>query len=188
MIVTVLDTETTGANVEEDKIIEAAISVYKVDSEYNYSQVGKTWTPMIWTPKAIDPKAQAVHGISKADLEGKPSFAEVAPKLISILEKSDVVVAHNGYGFDFPIIAFNLIAEELSVPDFVAFDTMIEGRGCTALGKVPNLSELCWSMGVDYDPDLAHRADYDTDVLAKSLFSGCKLGYFDLVGAMAKTK
>lgn len=188
MIVAVLDTETTGINVEEDKIIEAAVSIYKVDAEYNYSQVGKTWTPLIWTPKAIDPKAQAVHGISKEDLEGKPSFADVAPKFVSILEKSDVVVAHNGYGFDFPIIAFNLIAEGISVPDFVAFDTMVEGRGCTALGKVPNLAELCWSVGVDYDPELAHRADYDTEVLAESLFKGCKLGYFDLNKTVAEKK
>ncbi|MEO9497628.1 MAG: 3'-5' exonuclease [Vibrio splendidus] len=180
MIVSVLDTESTGLDVQEEKIIELALSVYRLEDDLSYKQIGATWNPLIWTPKRIDSKAQAVHGISAADLEGKPSFADISPKLVQLLEKSDLVVAHNGEGFDFPILAFNLMAEDIVVPDFKFFDTMLRGRTTTALGKVPNLGELCWAMGVDYDPDKAHRADYDTEVLAEAFFKGLKLGYFSI--------
>ncbi|MDK9739305.1 3'-5' exonuclease [Vibrio sp. D404a] len=180
MIVTVLDTETTGIDVEQDKIIELAMSVYRKE-EGGFRQVGKTWNPLIWTPRKIDPKAYAVHHISEKDLEGKPSFSEIAPRLIKILEKSDFVVAHNGHAFDLPMIVFNLMADGFDVPqNFHAIDTMVDGRTTTALGKVPNLQEFCWSMGVDYNPDLAHRADYDTEVLAQAFFKALDFGYLEL--------
>lgn len=186
MIISVLDTETTGSDVEKDSIIELAIGVYKVEGNFSYRQIGDIWTPLISTSKPIHPKAYEVHGISSTTLEGASNFTEVSPKLTAILRKSDLVVAHNGYKFDFPMMAFDYLENELDVPEFVGFDTMMEGRGCTALGKVPNLSELCWAMGVEYDAALAHRADYDTNVLAKAFFKGCKLGYFDLTETLAK--
>ena len=42
------------------------------------------------------------------------------------------------------------------------------------------LSELCFALGVEYDPNAAHAADYDTEVLAQCLFAGIDRGFFKL--------
>jgi len=189
LIVTVLDTETTGLKQEQGhKIVEVAMALLKVrfnddNSYHSYEQVGKIWNQRINPLRAIDAGAELVHGISITSLRDEPVWEDVAPKVHKILSAIDVAVAHN-VEFDIPFIAFELMRIGLELPTFEIFCTMQQGRSATGLGTVPNLQKLCWAMGVPYNVDDAHAADYDVDCTVKSFIKGLELDYFNLDKAL----
>ncbi len=57
---------------------------------------------------------------------------------------------------------------------------MKNGRWATANGKNPKLGELCWALQVDYDPALAHAAEYDVQKTAECLWRGVDAGLYKL--------
>lgn len=176
MIITCLDTETTGVDqAKGDKIIEIALLHYDLDSQ----RLVDRYVQRIDPDMPINPSAQAVHGISNAMLLGCPKWEEVVDEVHKRLSRSDLLVAHN-FGFDGPFIAGELLRVGKTVPMIESYCTMENGRWATFNGKSPKLGELCFALGVDYHPEEAHAADYDTEVLASCLFSGIKRGFFKL--------
>lgn len=179
IVVAVGDIETTGLNQESGhRIIEVCFSVFRFDPAARSRQKVGTMIQRINPKRDIDPGAQAVHGISVMDLRGEPEWEDVAPKVHKLLAMTDLFVAHNGEGFDAPFIALELIRLGYKIPDFKVFDTMTNGRSCTPFGKVPNLGELCSALGVEYDPDKAHSAQYDVDVLSDCYWTGVNTGLY----------
>ena len=173
-----LDTETTGLDPEKGhKLIEVGINLYETTDGKSFRKMGRTWTQRIKPGRSIDAAAQAVHGISLADLESAPMLDEVAPKIHKLLSAADLLVAHNA-NFDVPFIVYEFANVGLECPDLEVFCTMENGRAATAMGKLPNLGELCWAMDVDYNPDEAHAADYDIDRTMECFFRGLKRGLF----------
>lgn len=180
MIIAGTDTETTGLSQEDGhRIIEIAIAMYQTDDGLSFRKLGKTWVQRINPMRAIDPGAQAVHGISSADLKGCPEWDAVAPKVHKFLSHTDLLVAHN-VEFDAPFIALELARLGYDVPNFDVFCTMKEGRAATAMGKLPSLSELAWALGYNYDTSEAHAADYDIDLTMDCFFKGLKEGLYHL--------
>ncbi len=178
MIITGCDIESTGLSQEDGhRIIEIAISMYQTENGVDFSKLGKTWVQRINPMRSIDAGAQAVHGISAADLKGCPEWDEVAPKVHKFLKHTDVFVAHN-VGFDAPFIALELARIGLDVPNFEVFCTMENGRQATAMGKLPSLAELAWAFGEVYDTGSAHAADYDIDLTMSLFFKGLQSGAF----------
>jgi len=175
MIVTGLDIETTGLEQEKGhRIIEVAASLYELESQ---KLLGK-FVQRINPQRSIDPGAQAVHGISFDMVSDCPIWEEVAPKLVKVMQKSQIIIAHNGEWFDLPFIAGELLRIGVAVPNVASFDTMLYGRWATPMGKLPNLRELCFACGVEYDTEKAHAADYDVDVMMQSFFHGYSKGFF----------
>lgn len=162
MIMTGVDLETTGLKAEEGhQIIEIALCAYKLDAQ-GFRKIGNTFCQRVMPTVAIDPGAQAVHGISLSDLRGAPTWDKVAPVVDRILQKTNMLVAHN-LDFDAPFLAVELKRAGFALPNLSSFCTMQNGRNFTALGKQPSLKELCWACGVDYDDTAAHAADYDIE-------------------------
>lgn len=177
MIVTGLDIETTGLDqAKGHRIIEVAAILYDLDTE---RELGR-WVQRINPQRSIDPGAQAVHGISFEDVAASPVWSDVAPKLAKVMDRSDLIVAHNGEGFDLPFIGAEFLRIGIALPNVKCFDTMLEGRWATPMGKLPNLGELCFACGVDYDPAQAHAADYDVEVMMASFFRARRKGFFAL--------
>ncbi|KJZ17381.1 exonuclease [Halomonas sp. S2151] len=167
MIIAGLDIETTGLSAEKGhRIIELATTLH----DSNTGKLVGKWAPRINPKRSIDPKAQAVHGISLDDLKECPPWEEVAPKLIKLLKKVDLVVAHNGDGFDFPFIIHEIDRLGLELPDVETFDTMVNGYWATPDGKPPSLRELAQSLGYIYDESKAHGALYDTALMMQCFF------------------
>ena len=178
IIVTGCDIETTGLSQEKGhRIIEISLMVYKTMNGADFTKIGE-WTRRINPLRSIDPGAQNVHKISIADLHGEPEWEDVAPHLIKLLNASDLLVGHNGNGFDFPFIALEIMRIGMDLPNFEVFDTMLEGRDSTGMGKVPSLQELCFAYDEEYDTSSAHAADYDTEQMMKCFFKACKWGQF----------
>lgn len=167
-IVTGLDIETTGLSAEKGhRIIEIACTLH----DFHTGKTLGKWTQRIDPKRSIDAKAQAVHGISLDDLKGQPDWETVAPSLVKLLKKTDLLVAHNGDGFDLPFIIHELDRIGLETPDVATYDTMTGCYWATPDGKPPSLRELAHSLGYVYDEKQAHGALYDTALLMKCFFA-----------------
>lgn len=173
MIVAALDIETTGLLAPDHRIIEVYIALYRKGKKvWSYDQ-------RIDPQRAISADAQRVHGISNADLFGKPTWDDVGPAVHGVLQRADLFVWHNGDEFDGPFIDQELKRIGLpGLPPKPSFDTMVYGVWATPDGKKPRLEELCFACGVEYDKAKAHAAYYDVEVMAECFFRGVEWGFF----------
>lgn len=173
-VITFGDTETTGINEPQERIIETCLMQFDLDTEEHI----KTWLWRCNPMCKIQAKAQKVHGISLADLENEPTWDIVAPAIRGVIEPSCGFVAHNGDDFDVPFIDREMkrVGQNIVWPK--TFDTMRQARWATANGKNPRLGELALALDVPYDPSSAHAAEYDVDVMANCFFAGRRLGWF----------
>ena len=101
------DLETTGLNNASDRIVE--LSYYKVFP--NGTSEGKTFrvkpVQMMLGQEVqlhISEEASAVHGIYDEDLVNCPTFKEIAPELVRVLEDADLA-GYNSNHFDLPLLA-----------------------------------------------------------------------------------
>lgn len=118
------DVESTSKEPTEDDII----SIGGVLATYNNERFTKIseFHTYVYTPKSIDPIAEAIHHISKKDLIGAPTFSESMQLfenwILSNLSKpSDRVVflAHNGRRFDDVILFCNFVQNRLNFDNFL---------------------------------------------------------------------
>ncbi len=86
--VLVFDTETTGTDPRQDQVIELCVQLGVHDGAES-----RVWRCLPRTP--IEPGAQAVHGISMADLANEPPFAAIADEVRSLFAAADVLVGYN---------------------------------------------------------------------------------------------
>ena len=174
------DLETTGFCEPEHRIIEACVIRYEYDPVTHHWHHLDTNTWRINPERSIPAGATAVHKIVASDLVGKPTFKQVAPALTKCLDSCDIVAGHNLIEFDAPFTIMELERVRHPIPNFEPFDTMLEARWSTAYGEVPNLQKLCIACGVDYDPAVAHAAEYDVQKTLDCLFWGLQYGWFTL--------
>lgn len=164
----VFDTETTGLDSREERVIELG-GIELV----NRFATGRVFHRYI-NPQGreIHPDAQAVHGISAADLVGKPTFPEIAEEWMTFIDGAHLV-AHNA-GFDMAFINAELarIGQEAIDPGRVV-DTLQLARRKHPMG--PNsLDALCRRYGIDNSRRTKHGALLDSELLAEV--------YIELIG------
>ncbi len=152
---TVVDLETTGKDAATAQIVEvAAVRVrdgIQVDS----------FTSLVKPRVPITPGATQTHGIAEWDVAKSPYFEEIWPELDAFLG-TDVLVAHNGYQFDFPIL--RRMSEPFSGGrTLVTYDTLPLARELTPGSR--KLSDLAHAHGID--PGESHRALDDCRTLAQ---------------------
>lgn len=178
MVIAGLDTETTGVHFDKgDRILEACFGLYEADGDSIRHL--KTITQRINPQRAIPADAQAIHGISYEDVKASPTWADWAPTAKKILDRVEMLVIHNA-AFDIPFLYGEM--DRVGCPvgrQIQTFCTMERGRFGTFDGKNPSLRELCWSLGIDYDPSAAHAAEYDVHKMMECYNKGIKLGLYD---------
>lgn len=109
----IFDIESTGPTPRADRIIEIAIiKLFPDGSMEEYVFRVKPEIP-------IPPESTEIHGITDADVAGLPTFGELAPKLIHILENCDLS-GYNVIRFDIP-----MLVEEF---ERVGYHFELEGR------------------------------------------------------------
>lgn len=157
----IFDTETTGLDAREDRIIE--IGGIELDNRF---PTGRTFHVYINPQgRAIHPDALAVHGISEAHLADKKAFHEIAEEFRAFIEGARLV-AHNA-GFDmgfvnaeFARLGLDPIGQERVV------DTLALARRKHPMG--PNsLDALCRRYGIDNSRRTKHGALLDSELLAE---------------------
>lgn len=174
MLIAGLDTETTGLEqAEGHRIIEIAILSYDTASR----ELVDKYVQRIDPERSIQAAAQEVHGISYDELVGCPKWNDVAPTIQAKLNKAGLLIAHN-MGFDGPFLAAELVRVGLTVPNITSFCTMENARWACPDGKFPKLAELCFALGVPYDPDLAHAAEYDVERMMDCFWRALDRGFY----------
>ncbi|HTR03376.1 MAG TPA: 3'-5' exonuclease [Thermoanaerobaculia bacterium] len=93
----VFDTETTGTNSRNDRIIE--IACLKVHPDGRREQFVRRLNPGVPIPAA----STAIHGIREADVADAPRFRDVAVELAAFLAGADLG-GYNITGFDLPVL------------------------------------------------------------------------------------
>src|SRR5207248_1382861 len=80
----VLDLETTGVNAQTDRIVEISVLLIQPDRQTTHH------TRRCHPGQPIPQDATAVHGITDADVEAEPPFAEIADDVLSWLAHCDL--------------------------------------------------------------------------------------------------
>jgi DNA polymerase III subunit epsilon len=83
-----IDTETTGRDPSVDRLIEVGIVLGMTGDVVER----RSW--LIHPGRPIPKETSAVHGITDADVEGKPPFADVAAEILACLAKA-IPAAYN---------------------------------------------------------------------------------------------
>ncbi len=95
---TVFDIEATGTNPRADRIIE--LSLIKLLPPKGEREIH---TFLINPGITIPSEAIAIHGITNEKVAGAPTFKELAPKILQLLEGSDLA-GYNVIRFDIPML------------------------------------------------------------------------------------
>lgn len=159
----VLDTETTGL---EPALGHRIIEIGCVEL-LNRRPTGRTFHKYLDPEREIEEGAASVHGITRADLLGKPKFAEVVEELVLFIDGAELVI-HNA-AFD---TAF-LDAELLRIPGTSrtiaklcrVLDSLALARSMHP-GQRNNLDALCKRYSIDNSRRELHGALLDARILA----------------------
>ena len=147
---TAIDLETTGQDVATAEIVE--IAAVQVRNGVPVEELASLVRPRV----PIDPGAARTHRITEQDVARAPYFEEVWPKVQAFCG-NDILVAHNGYQFDFPLL------RRMSGADLCTFDTLPLARDLHS-GSA-KLGDLAARFGINIGT--AHRALDDARALAR---------------------
>lgn len=177
MIIGAIDIETTGLHYEKgDRITEVSLALVNTKNEQR-----QIYTRRVNPERNVSAESTRITGLTLDMLWSEPKWAEVGPELDRLLKRVDVLLAHNGVGFDLPFIKHEQETIGISNPiSSATVDTMLQARWATPDGKLPSLNELAWSLGYDYDTNHAHAASYDADLTLSCYLEGWRRGFFTL--------
>lgn len=169
----VFDTETTGLDPLEDRIIEIG-GVELV----NRFPTGRTFHHYI-NPQGREVHGEAlnVHGISNAMLVDKPVFSEVAEEFLVFIDGAKLVAHNASFDISFINAEFTRLGFSAVEPSRVV-DTLAIARRKHPMG--PNsLDALCKRYAIDNSRRTKHGALLDSELLAEV--------YIELIGGKQAT-
>ena len=160
----VLDTETTGlATSQGHRIIE--IGCIEI---MNRRFTGREYHSFLNPERDIDEGAEAVHGISRAELECQPRFSDIADEFLEFIKDGELII-HNA-DFDVGFLEYELmlmkhpqakISEHATVLDTLSLARRLHP------GQRNSLDALCKRYDVDASRRDVHGALIDAELLAK---------------------
>ena len=159
-----LDTETTGLSVGQGHRIIEIGCVELV----NRRLTGREFHRLLNPERDIEEGAERVHGITLADLETAPRFAEIAAELLEFITDAELVI-HNAE-FDVGFIEYELMLMQHDEPEIAAharvLDTLALARELHP-GQRNSLDALCKRYEVDASKRNVHGALIDAELLAR---------------------
>lgn len=160
----VLDTETTGLSTSQGHRVIEIGAVELV----NRRITGNNYHTFLNPERDIDEGAERVHGISRADLETAPLFADVVDELLDYLSGAELVI-HNAE-FDVGFLDYELELVKHARPKITqhadVLDTLTMARKLHP-GQRNSLDALCKRYEVDASSRELHGALIDAELLAR---------------------
>lgn len=150
------DLETTGLMAETDRVVE--IGAVRFDSAGR--ELGR-FQELVNPERSMSRAAQAIHGLSDADLAGAETVRTVLPRFLSFLGDPQMtrLVAHNA-AFDAGFLGRELGRIGAGPAPFAVFDTLALARRVIPEARDHRLDTLARLFNLD--PDGAHRALSDS--------------------------
>jgi len=157
----VLDTETTGLNIEDGhRVIEIGAC-----EMINHVLTGKSLHIYLNPERRIDKEAIRIHGINDDFLIDKPKFSEVCEELLNFLDDSRLII-HNSK-FDLSFLNNELILSGTNKNiDNEIIDTLILAKKLFP-GSPANLDSLCRRYNISLTTRETHGALIDSMLLAE---------------------
>ena len=154
----VFDLETTGLSNRYDHIIEFGAQIVENRS------IIKSIQMFIKPPRPISAFTTNLTSITDNDVRNAKSFEEAADEILAFIGDS-VLVAHNA-SFDYDFL--NAELERIGRAPLMnpVIDTLDLARSMMQR-KGYRLGQIARGYGIRYDEDVAHRADYDAEVLVQ---------------------
>jgi len=153
------DTETTGLNPENDRIVEIAA----FDATLN-----KTFSTLVNPQIPIPKELTEIHHINDEMVKDAPTFREAGQQFIEFCQTDCVLIAHNCELFDKPFIAAEFKRHDLSFPNWIYLDTLKWARKYRS--DLPKHSMQYLREIYEIPPNQAHRA-LDDVIILHQLFS-----------------
>jgi DNA polymerase-3 subunit epsilon len=149
------DCETTGLDIEHDRIIE--IAAMKFDGTTSFGE----YQTLINPEREIPQESMEIHHISNEMVVGKPFIRDVLADFLAFIGKG-IIVGH-GIGFDIDMIAKAAAREGIptTIRDNVYIDTV---RMARLYGESPSNSLVQLRKHFNIDEEIAHRAMSDVIV------------------------
>ena len=160
----VLDTETTGLSTTQGhRIIEIGCI-----EMVNRRLTGREFHRFLNPDRDIDEGAEAVHGISRAQLETEPRFPEIVEEFLEFVADAELII-HNA-DFDVGFIEHELRLMKHPEPKIsdhcLVLDTLTLAREIHP-GQRNSLDALCKRYEVDASKRDVHGALIDSELLAR---------------------
>lgn len=113
------DLETTGVDVEKDRVVQIAIIRVEPDG------TRRTFDSLVNPERPIPPEATRVHGIKDSDVAGQPTFSQIRREVEDMLENADLG-GFNSIRFDTPLLQNELrwADSDLDLRDVAQVDAM----------------------------------------------------------------
>lgn len=170
----VVDLETTGSVIGVDEIIEVGVVVVRG------GRIIDEFESLIWSDRKIPPWVARLTGISNDDLEGAPTFSDVAEHLAGMID-GRVFVAHD-IRFDLPFLRWEFARRGLARPSVTGLCTLQLSRLVWPQQRSRSLPDLARSFGISHDNP--HRAAADAratgGILLHALSDAAAMGMQDL--------
>jgi DNA polymerase III epsilon subunit family exonuclease len=170
----VVDLETTGSVIGVDEIIEIGLI------QVRGGEVVERFESLVWTDRAIPPWVARLTGISNDDLEGAPTFSDLAENLVGLLH-GNVFVAHD-IRFDLPFLRWEFARRGIGRPAVTGLCTLQLSRQFWPDLGSRSLPDLAKHFGIDHGNP--HRAGADAaataGVLLEALRESDQIGLVDL--------
>ncbi len=164
--IVIYDTETTGLDLTKDEMVQ--LSAIRLNRR---GEIIDTFDQMILPTVEIGRGAYETHGFDLEYIKAHGGVsAEEALKAFSAFVKGSVLVGHNSFRFDAPLINRQLLENGLPSLEVLAeYDTMVMAKELHA--ELPNfkLSTLCDHYGIVNEA--AHNAYGDIVATGKALFA-----------------
>lgn len=156
-VFTAFDTETTGLNPANSRIVEIAAVKFTLDGVIEQ----KSW--LVNPGAGIPENATMIHGITDEMVAGAPSFRDVYREFQSFIGDT-ILIAHNAK-FDAGFIRAETSRCSMSTPENKLIDSLVLFRSWFPDAESHNLKHLTTSMGVE--PELFHRALADSESIRR---------------------
>lgn len=158
----VLDTETTGLDIDQDHRIIEIGCVELVNRRLTGSNFHQYLNP----DREIEEGALSVHGIDNAFLRDKPRFVDIVSDLLSFIKGSELVIHNAEFDVGFLNHELKRIGDELgAVSDYCdILDTLQLARQMHP-GQRNDLDALCRRYEVDASNRDRHGALLDAEIL-----------------------
>lgn len=156
----ILDTETTGLEVENDRIIEFA-GIESIDKKLTGRELHLYFNPEM----PINPESIKIHGITDDYVKDMPTFKEKAQEIIDFLTDAQLVIHNASFDMKFLNMEFERAGfprlEEFINP--VVIDTINIAKAI--FSRNMSLDKLCDHYKIDRTKRVKHGALIDCELL-----------------------